>query len=388
MAEAQPAVAAPPETVFLDLADWKRLAREDRSRVAGLGVSWTPGGQEVRMPSDLSGPESDYVRDFVITTSEKDRYGDVVDVEGWDWTDYFRGGPGVVLFAHDRRGLAMAKCPWIKTVAQAQVGRCIFPTQAECGYAEDEPSFWKTIRLMYTNGYMKNTSVGFMAVEWTFDEETNGLHFIKQMGLEWSLCSVPANPGCYSLAKAAGIDVSPLRQWAIRTLDEVSGVEGVYVTKKRLERALRELGSEKGIAYFDVGDLTLARATAPAAQERAAVTPPAEKKGADRVVKALEAAGLTLDDLVLAAKAAKAAPAQPAMVTTEEFSVPVEIAEDGTVSEALYLEVEDAPADELLLVDEEGKAVELTPESFALMVRDALTDAANEQQTRVTGKVF
>lgn len=383
MAEAQPAVAAPPETVFLDLADWKRLAREDRSRVAGLGVSWTPGGQEVRMPSDLSGPESDYVRDFVITTSEQDRYGDVVDVEGWDWTDYFRGGPGVVLFAHDRRGLAMAKCPWIKTVAQAQVGRCVFPTQAECGYAEDEPSFWKTIRLMYTNGFMKNTSVGFMAVEWTFDEETNGLHFIKQMGLEWSLCSVPANPGCYSLAKAAGIDVSPLRQWAIRTLDEVNGVEGVYLTKKRLERAVRELGSEKGIAYFDLGELTLAQATAPV-QERTAAALPAEKKGAGRVVKALEAAGLTLDDLVAAAKAAKATAAQPVMVTTEEFSV----VEGEVVSEG-YLEVEDAaPADELLLVDEEGKAVELTPELFTLMLRGALTDAINEEQTRVTGKVF
>ncbi len=383
MAEAQPAVAAPPETVFLDLADWKRLAREDRSRVAGLGVSWTPGGQEVRMPSDLSGPESDYVRDFVITTSEQDRYGDVVDVEGWDWTDYFRGGPGVVLFAHDRRGLAMAKCPWIKTVAQAQVGRCVFPTQAECGYAEDEPSFWKTIRLMYVNGYMKNTSVGFMAVEWTFDEETNGLHFIKQTGLEWSLCSVPANPGCYSLAKAAGIDVSPLRQWAIRTLDEVNGVEGVYLTKKRLERAVRELGSEKGIAYFDLGELTLAQATAPA-QERTAAAPRAEKKGPGRVVKALEAAGLTLDDLVTAAKAAKATAAQPVMVTTEELSVV-----EGEVVSEDYLEVDDAaPADELLLVDEEGKAVELTPESFTLMLRGALTDAINEEQTRVTGKVF
>jgi|GEM_PF-4913561 len=380
---APPAAISAPNAVFLDLADWRKLAREDKSRVKGLGISWTPSNQSVRAVEDVPADMADYFRDFIITTSEKDRYDDVVELAGWDWTDYFKGGDGVVLLAHDRRGLSVGKCPWIKTIGPAMVGRCRFPTQAEIGYEDDQPSLWKTVRLMYVNGFMKNTSVGFMADEWTFDEESGGLHFIKQKGLEWSLCSVPANPGCYQLAKSAGIDVNPLREWAVRALDEIGGIEGVYISKARLERALKELGSEMGIAYFDVGEILTASSSTPkvSAPAKSAET---KKKGGGKLLKSLEAAGLSLADLIAAAKTVKSQQRQatePAKAEVAPEPVPA-------VATDLFLEIEESQDDLIFVVDEQGRTVEMTRDSVAVLVRGAFSQAMEDERTRVTGKVF
>lgn len=356
------------------------------------------------MPTDAPAGMEDFIRDFVITSEEQDRYRDVVDVDGWDWTDYFRGGKGVVLLSHDKHGLPMGSCPWIKTISKAQVGRCEFPTQTQVGYEENQPSLWKTVRLLYINGIMKNTSVGFMADEWTFDEKTGGLHFIKQSGLEWSLCSVPANPGCYALAKSVGIDVNPLRQWAMRSLDMLGGTQGVYVTRSRLEAAMKALGSEKGIAYFDIKEILMADPVVPTQKQTSGwVEEPAEpkvqsKKREGGVRRALEAAGLTVDDLVAMAKSAikkdgaETAPAVAAGASaaalpaaTPEPAAPA----PGSVpaAEELTLDLADESTDEIELVDETGKSVSLSKEQLTHLVKSAFTDGYNDQQTRLTGKV-
>lgn len=383
-----------PETVFLDFADWRRLAKDSPERVKGMGAYFTPSGQEVRVATDVPAAQTDYVRDFVITTSSQDRYDDVIDVEGWDWKDYFLGGDGVVLLAHDRRSLPMGKCPWIKPIANALVGRCHFPTQAEVGYDESEPSLWKTVRLLYINRFMKNTSVGLMPVEWTWDEETGGLHFIKQKGLEWSLCSVPANPECYQLAKSAGIDVNPVREWAMRSLDAMVGVEGVYVSRDRLEKALRALGSEKGLRYFDTGEILMAtksveRSKAPTPVKSGWV--PEEKaksKGGGKVARALKAAGLSIEDLIASALSLKEAKNALAAAPVPEPVAPLVLAAS-IPDDQLFLEIEESePANALILVDDQGRALDINTESLTTLVRGAFTDAFNNAETRVTGKVY
>ena len=75
---------AGPETVFLDIADWRAIAKQDGARAAGFGVSWTPQKQEVRLALDVPAEQSDYVRDFVITTEEQDRHDDYIDLAGWE----------------------------------------------------------------------------------------------------------------------------------------------------------------------------------------------------------------------------------------------------------------------------------------------------------------
>lgn len=387
-------VSPTPEPVFLDFADWRRLAKDSPEKVQGIGAYFTPSGQEVRVAADVPAGQADYVRDFVITTSGQDRYDDVIDIDGWDWKDYFLGGEGVVLLAHDRRSLPMGKCPWIKTIAQAQVGRCQFPTQAEVGYDEAEPSLWKTVRLMYVNRFMKNTSVGFMPTEWTWDEETGGLHFIKQKGLEWSLCSVPANPECFQLAKSAGIDVNPVREWAIRSLDALGGMEGVYVSRDRLEKVLKQLGSEKGLKFFDMGELLMAtkpaeKTAAPVPAESGWVDPePKQKSGGGKVVRALKAAGLSIEDLVASALSLKESKNAPVSAPTPEPVAPLTLAAS-VPDDQLFLEIEESePACDLILVDEHGKAVDINKESLTVLVRGAFTDAFNNAETRVTGKVY
>ena len=266
----------------------------------------------------------------------------------------------------------MGSCPWIKAVGPSLVGRCRFPTQAEVGYAEDEPSLWKSVRLLYVNGFMKNTSVGFMPDEWTFDEKVNGFHFIKQTGLEWSLVSVPANAGCFQLAKSAGIDVNPLRQWAMRSLDGLGGIEGVYVSKAKLEAVLKSLGSEKGLKHFDLGEILSVKAEVPTTPEPA----PAEKADEWAVIRA---AGVSTDDVIAAIRGFQAAKAAPV--------IPEVVAEAADTE--VYLDLADEVVEDgLVLVDAAGKSVEVTREGLTALLRTAFQDAYDTEHTRVTGKVF
>lgn len=386
-----PEIAAP-EIQYLELADWRQRAHADRESVAGIGVRWAPTSGVVRAPDDMGVPEGerDYTRDFVITTGEQDREGDVVEIAGWDWSGYFRGGPGVVLWCHSRRDLSVGSCPWIKPMGQALVGRCRFPTQAEVGYPEEAPSFFKTVRLLYVNGFLKNCSVGFMPKEWTWDEDLAGIHFYEQEGLEWSLCPVPANAGAFALSRSKGIDLSPLREWAIRTLDGVAQTEGVYVPRKLLERALKELGGDKGLRHFDLGQLVAVAdlAAVPAASVPSAGaerTPPASgwvpaTRLEAEFAQLLEAEALTLSDVVAAARAAKVVPVAPA--ATQAAAIGDDL--DG----ALEIEECTAPeAETLVLVDGEGKTMDLDTAALTDLVRGAFADAQNDQ-TPLTGRVY
>jgi hypothetical protein len=70
-------------------------------------------------------------------------------------------------------------------------------------------------------GFLSAVSVGFAPVKYAFSDEPGrsfGIDFLQQELLEFSVCPVPANPEALIEARSAGIDIAPIREWAVKLL--------------------------------------------------------------------------------------------------------------------------------------------------------------------------
>jgi HK97 family phage prohead protease len=170
---------------------------------------------------------------FTISTETVDRDQDSIAVDGWQLDDY-RKNP-VILWAHDSRQPPVARSlsEWtedkkLKSTAQFT--------------PKDLNPYGYMIGQMYEKGYMKAVSVGFKSVEakWSVDQSRPwGIDYFKQLLLEYSCVPVPANPEALMDAKAAGIDLDPMLDWAIRVLDE-----GIIVPKSKAEQIYKILNTK------------------------------------------------------------------------------------------------------------------------------------------------
>lgn len=151
---------------------------------------------------------------FTITTNSVDRDGDVIDPAGWQLDSYLKNP--VVLWAHDYRQPPVAVARSIEKSATGLVSEAEFVDAATYPFAG-------TIASLVKLGALRGTSVGFRPVEgkWSTSPERKGVHFHEQELLEWSIVPVPANPDCLVQARAEGVDVEPLREWAAKTLEQL-----------------------------------------------------------------------------------------------------------------------------------------------------------------------
>lgn len=124
---------------------------------------------------------------FTISTGAVDRYGDVVDPEGWR-LDAFRKNP-VVLWAHDGGSLPVARADQVWIEDGALKANATFPAADLSPFADKVFRFLK-------GGFLFATSVGFMPIKWAWNEDRGflAIDFIEQELLEFSVVSVPANP--------------------------------------------------------------------------------------------------------------------------------------------------------------------------------------------------
>jgi HK97 family phage prohead protease len=152
---------------------------------------------------------------FTISSQNPDRMKDVIDVNGWDLTN-FKKNP-VVLWSHDYRGLPIGKATSIRRDKKNGVLRAT---------AEFVPSdtpvvgpMAEAVLQMLKGGFLNATSVGFQPMETSFDEERGGFNFAKAELLEFSVVPVPANADALQddflgQVRAAGIDTEPIVAWA------------------------------------------------------------------------------------------------------------------------------------------------------------------------------
>lgn len=149
---------------------------------------------------------------FTITTSFPDRESDVVYPDGIDIAAY-QANP-IVLFGHDYKSLPIGRCISIERFADRLVATTEFAT------ADLNPLADQVFRMVKA-GFLKGASIGFRPLEWVYDEERHGVNFKKTELLEFSIVPVPANALALVAARAAGIDMAVLKDWAQATLSRM-----------------------------------------------------------------------------------------------------------------------------------------------------------------------
>jgi HK97 family phage prohead protease len=91
-------------------------------------------------------------------------------------------------------------------------------------YADPDLSqFADMIFRMVKRGFLNAVSISWKPIEWKYAKEKDrngGIDFVKQDLLEVSQVPVPALATALATARSAGIDVTPMKTWAERVLDE------------------------------------------------------------------------------------------------------------------------------------------------------------------------
>ena len=159
------------------------------------------------------GDPEERVLEFVGSTADVDRYGDIIEVAGWDYRNYMAKGHGPFLWAHNYDAPPVGKTIEVSKEEKGLVFRVYFPTPEEYGegFPKHIPSP-DTVYRLYLGGFLKATSVGFRDLEREplsdKDGKQTGWRFKSQELYELSAVPVPANPQALVLAVQKGV-VSP-----------------------------------------------------------------------------------------------------------------------------------------------------------------------------------
>jgi phage head maturation protease len=309
---------------------------------------------------------------FLLSTDKQVRDGDVIKLSAWR-LDNYRKNP-VVLFNHGAwgaDGLPVGKCPEIG-VSDALRGVVEFA-------GRDVHPFGHMIGRMVRAGFLNAASVRWDPLKWVFNEEIRGYEFEEVDLLEWSVVSVPADADALAeRARAAGIDVTPLRAHLERLLDgELATRDLVAIPRSVFEREWKRTGEAR--LFVDAGALVRNEQPAPAAEP----TAPASDAASPEAPSAATDAAPTQEPGEAGATTDAAQPTTTATQDTQPAATP-ESPEAGTEQAAddddeedgvlFELEDDDTEADDEIEVD-------------AAEIKAAVAQAVAELRTAVTGKV-
>jgi len=164
------------------------------------------------------GDPKDRTLEFLGSTADVDRYGDVIEVEGWDLKNYKKNP--VFLWTHDYKQPPVGKAVKVGKTEKGLLFQVKFPTPEEYTFAD-------TIYKLYLGGYLRATSVGFRDLEREpiTDKEgrQTGFRYKKQELYELSAVPVPANPNALVMAVQKGV-VSPQEVEHLTFVDKVAGL--------------------------------------------------------------------------------------------------------------------------------------------------------------------
>jgi hypothetical protein len=138
------------------------------------------------------------VLEYKITNETVDRYGDIVRAQGGDWSNYKKNP--VINFAHDNSTFPVGNTIklWHDKENKSWMAWGLFMDERV-----DSTGRADTIFKMAKSGFMRACSIGFVPKEYkrpTTEEKAtlgmpeHGIEYVKWEGIEWSPCSVQANP--------------------------------------------------------------------------------------------------------------------------------------------------------------------------------------------------
>jgi HK97 family phage prohead protease len=147
------------------------------------------------------GEPAERILEFIASTAQVDRYGDIIEVEGWELDNWLK--VPVILYGHDYGGFPIGQ--GVSAIKDPLRGLVI---QAKFATAAENPEADIAYRLA-VGGYIRAVSVGFMDLEREplLDNEGNrtGWRFKRAELLEVSLVAVPANPGALIVPVQKGL---------------------------------------------------------------------------------------------------------------------------------------------------------------------------------------
>ena len=177
--------------------------------------------------SEVKVVEGERALNVTISTNAVDRSGDIVEPNGGKFVN-FKKNP-VVLMAHDYSGLPIGKASDLKKTENGITAKVIFPEEGTYPLAD-------TVYNMYKQKFMRAWSIGFIPTksEEIKDEEgkknITGYRFLNWELLEFSACSVPANPEALTNMISKGIDIGLLKEEGL--IEIVDGVDIEKVEEK------------------------------------------------------------------------------------------------------------------------------------------------------------
>jgi hypothetical protein len=237
---------------YVNLDQFRKMAR-DNDPATRDAIILQPRTPTIRT---LGSKESRLI-EFVITDETVDRYSDVVHIDGWDTSD-FENNP-VVLWAHSHVDPPVAKAISLDILKKKRQIRSV----AEFTPRDLDP-FGFMVYQMYRERFLNAVSVGFQPQEYVFisaDTDADrarrgGIDYLKQSLLEYSAVPVPANPNALQLAKSAGVDVTPMKAWAERVLDESASTQQLTDAARQRLEAVRAAASPTGRPLLiELGDI-------------------------------------------------------------------------------------------------------------------------------------
>lgn len=146
----------------------------------------------------------------IATTPKIDSYGDIVEPEGVQYR-----GP-VNLFLYHDRTKPVGNVAFGKATKSGIPFTATIPDVAEEGTVRERVNeAWHSLKYKL----LQAVSIGFKPVEYTYMDDSYGIHFLKWEMLELSLVGVPANPDAViQTVKSAGMTDALVRE--IRALDK------------------------------------------------------------------------------------------------------------------------------------------------------------------------
>jgi len=134
---------------------------------------------------------------FVLSDATVDRYGDVIEAEGWDLR-WFKRNP-IALFGHSG-DFPIGTWEDVRVEGGKLLGKLKLAAEGTSPRIDE-------LRRLVEQKVLKAVSVGFKPVESEPLGQRGGVRYKKQELLETSLVSVPANPAALAVAKS--LHVSP-----------------------------------------------------------------------------------------------------------------------------------------------------------------------------------
>lgn len=212
---------------------------------------------------DVGKPE-DRTLAFIGNSGQTDRYGDIIEVEGWDLKNFKKNSP--FLWAHNYNAPPVGTVVKAFKDPQGLICHTYFPTDDEinaAGWPANIPTP-ETVYRLYKAGFLKAVSVGFQGIErepilGKADDQGSkpqtGWRFLKQDLYELSAVPVPADPNAVMLAVQKGIisaeqakafDPSEYGPCKCKTCGEEFPAGTAHTCSSDLDQRLVKLGLEPG----------------------------------------------------------------------------------------------------------------------------------------------